>query len=76
MTSEWIYRCKTPAALANRAAGADFYAYSVNQLVYSDDPDQVIVEVDMNGAISPVTGKQVVAIAVLPHNPTSVGTAA
>ena len=66
-----MYRCKTPAAMARKAASGTFDSYTVSGLAYSDDPDEVVVEVDTNGPISPVTGKQIAVIAVLPHHPTS-----
>lgn len=65
---ERIYRCSTPAALARRAVFDMFDAYTVTQFALTDDPDTVIVEVDTNDKISPVTGKQVVLISVLPHH--------
>ena len=57
--------------MARRAVWDTFDAYTVTQFAFSDDPDEVVVEVDTNGAISPVTGKQVVVISVLPHHPMS-----
>lgn len=43
----------------------------VMQLVYSDDPYEVVVEVDTSGPIDPATKKSVVVIAVWPGHPTS-----
>lgn len=54
--------------MARRAVYDYFNAYTVTQYAFSDDPDDVVVEVDTNGPISPVTGKQVVLISVLPHH--------
>lgn len=65
---ERIYRCKTPASMARRAVRDEFNAYTVTQFAFFNDPDDVVVEVDTNGKISPVTNKQVVLISVLPHH--------
>lgn len=70
MAQERIYKCATPAAMARRATG-DLFSDMVMQLVYNDDPHEVVVEVDTNGRIDPVTKKQVVVIAVVPGHPTS-----
>ena len=66
-----MYRCKSPAEMARRAANCEFYSDTVSELVYSDDPDEVVVVVDMNAPISPVTGMQVARIIVLPRHATS-----
>jgi hypothetical protein len=71
MADERTYKCKTSAAMARRAVTGSFYDGTVSNLVYSDEPDEVVVEVDTNGAISPVTRMQVVVIAVKPHHETS-----
>lgn len=68
VSMERIYRCKTPANMARRAVYDDFHADTVTQFAFTDDPDHVVVEVDTNGKISPVTSKQVVLISVLPHH--------
>ena len=54
--------------MARRAVYDTFNAYTVTQFAFTDDPDEVVVEVDTNGKISPVTNKQVVLISVLPHH--------
>ena len=57
--------------MARRAVWDEFNAYTVTQFAFTDDPDEVVVEVDTNGSISPVTSKQVVLISVVPHHPMS-----
>jgi hypothetical protein len=71
VSTERIYRCATTAAMARRAVNDEFNAYTVAQFALSEDPDEVLVEVDTNGQISPVTQKQVARISVIPHHPKS-----
>jgi hypothetical protein len=71
MSTERIYRCASLAAIARRAVNDRFTEYTVTQFALSEDPDEVLVEVDTNGPISPVTQKQVVRISVMPRHPKS-----
>lgn len=57
--------------MARRAVDGNFYSDTVNQLVFTDDPDEVVVVVDTQGPIGPVSNKQIVRISVEPHHDSS-----
>jgi hypothetical protein len=68
MGHERIYRAKTAAGLAAKAVNGPFEEGTINELAFSEDPDEVVAVVDATGPVAPLTGKQVVRITVLPHH--------
>jgi hypothetical protein len=66
MSYEKRLRYKTLSSIARRAVNGPFDSATVYGLVLSEDPETVLVEVDTNGAIGPVSGLMRAVIHVQP----------